>query len=326
MLSGAVPFRIDIHHHLLPPDHIKEIVARRSGGTPAWSPAKSIEDMDRNGVATSILSATQPGVWFDDIATGRRLSRLINDYGAQMMRDYPGRFGLFAAIPLPDVEGSLREIEYAMDALKADGIGLMTSYGSRWLGDASFAPVWEELNRRKAIVYDHPMIPACCGNIRNDTPVSVVEYAADTSRTISSLVFSGTAARFPDIRWIHSHGGGAVPFLLDRFTYFEAGMKPEIRQKILPNGLTHELRKFYYDTAQANSPGALAAIMALSPESQVLFGSDFPFRTASVAVEGLKAYRFTTGQLAAIERGNSLNLFPRLKSPERIAAGPAIRG
>lgn len=312
--ANAKPHRIDIHHHLLPPDFIKEIMARRSVPTPKWSPAQSIEDMDQNGIATSMVSAIQPGVWFDDIPAGRRLSRIVNEYGARMMRDHPGRFGLFAVLPLPDIEGSLREIEYAFDTLKADGIGLMTSYGNRWLGDAVFAPIWEELNRRKTVVYNHPHVPACCGNIRNDTPVSVVEYGADTSRTISSLIFSGTAARFPNISWIHSHGGGAVPFLLDRFTYFEAGMKPDIRQKIMPNGLMHELRKFYYDTAQANHAGALAAIRAMVPETHIMFGSDFPFRSASAVVEGLNAYKFSGREMAAIERENALRLIPRLKS------------
>ncbi len=313
-MATGKPYKIDIHHHLLPPDFISEIIKLRSSPTPAWSVAKSLEDMDRNGIATSLVSQIQPGIWFGDIPTGRRLARVINEYGARMARDHPGRFGLFAALPLPDVEGSLREIEYAFDTLKADGIGLMTSYGSRWLGDAMFAPVWEELNRRKAVVYNHPHSPACCGSLPNSTPVSVVEYAADTSRTISSLIFTGTAARFPDISWIHSHGGGSVPFILDRFTREEAVMKPEVKAKILPNGLVYELKKFYYDTAQANNPGSLAAIMNLVPESHVMFGSDFPFRSADVVVAGLAAYKFSAQERAAIERGNALRIMPKLRA------------
>lgn len=314
-IAGATkPYRIDIHHHLLPPDFIKEIMSRRRSPTPRWSVARSLEDMDRNGIATSLVSQIQPGVWFDDVPTGRRLSRIINEYGARMAQDHPGRFGLFAALPLPDVEGSLREIEYAMDTLKADGIGLMTSYGNRWLGDRLFAPVWEELNRRKAVVYNHPHVPACCGKLGNSTPTSIVEYAADTSRTISSLIFTGTAARFPDISWIHSHGGGAVPFILDRFTRAEEVMRPDRKQKIMPNGVLHELGKFYYDTAQANNPGALAAIMNLVPASRVMFGSDFPFRDASVVVTGLESYTFTAEQRREIDRGNALRIMPRLRA------------
>jgi predicted TIM-barrel fold metal-dependent hydrolase len=312
--AAAKPHRIDIHHHLLPPEFIKEIMARRKSATPKWSVSRSLEDMDRNGVATSLVSQVQPGVWFDDVPAGRRLSRIVNDFGARMAQDHPGRFGLFAALPMPDVEGSLREIEYAMDTLKADGIGVLTSYGNRWLGDAHFAPIWEELNRRKAVVYDHPHSPACCGTLPNSTPASIVEYAADTSRTIASLIYTGTAVRYPDIRWIHSHGGGAVPFILDRFTREDEIMRPERRREIAPTGLVNELRKFYYDTAQANNPGSLAALMNLVPPSQVMFGSDFPFRDAGVVLTGLANYRFSPGERREIERGNALRILPRLRT------------
>lgn len=270
--------------------------------------------MDKNGIATSLVSCIQPGVWFDDVPTGRRLSRIVNEYGAQMAQDHPGRFGLFAVLPMPDIEGSLREIEYAMDTLKVDGIGIMTSYGNRWLGDVAFAPIWEELNRRKVVVYNHPHGPACCSNITNNTPVAVVEYAADTSRTISSLLFTGTAARFPDISWIHSHGGGAVPFILDRFTREESVMRPEVKEKVLPKGLMYELKKFYYDTAQANNLGSLAAIMSFIPDTHVMFGSDFPFRTADFVVGGLGAYKFSAKERMAIDRGNALRIMPKLKT------------
>jgi 6-methylsalicylate decarboxylase len=311
---AAKPYRIDIHHHLLPPEYIKELMKRRSTPVPKWSVATSLENMDRNSIAMSLVSQVQPGVWYDDVPAGRRLSRIINDYGARMAQDHPGRFGLFACLPLPDIEGSLREIEYAFDTLKADGVGLMTSYGNRWLGDAHFAPVWEELNRRKAVVYNHPHSPACCGELPNSTPVSIVEYAADTSRTIASLIFTGTAVRFPDIRWIHSHGGGAAPFVLDRFTREEENMRPDRKAQIIPNGMRHALGQFFYDTAQANNPGSLAAIMNLVPASQVMFGSDFPFRNAEVVVAGLANYKFTAQQRQEIDRGNALRIMPRLKT------------
>src|SRR5262245_50041013 len=155
--------RVDFHHHFIPPRHLEAIVAQReSGRTPAWSPEMSIGEMDKNGIATSIVSLVQPGVWIGGIENSRRLARECNEYGARMMSDHRGRFGLFAAIPLPDVQGSLREIEYAIDTLKADGIGLMTSFEDKYLGDPAFAPVYEELNRRQAIVYVHPTQPKCC--------------------------------------------------------------------------------------------------------------------------------------------------------------------
>jgi predicted TIM-barrel fold metal-dependent hydrolase len=312
VLVGGKPHRIDIHHHLIPPKYVAELTKQVKGENPprSWSPAASIDDMDKNGIATSIASLMQPQLTFGDAALGRRLARASNEYGATLVRDYPGRFGLFATLPMLDVEGSLKEIAYALDVLKADGIGLMTSYRGKYLGDPAFWPVWEELNRRKAVVYNHPLSVDCCRNpIPQFIQNSAIEYATDTTRMIASLLFSGAAARFPDIRWIHSHGGGTMPFLYARFTRQEAATKD--REKLLPNGVAHEIRKFNYDTAQANHAGALAALLKLAPVSQVMFGTDYPYRPCAETVAGLAAYGFTTADLAAIERGNALRLLPR---------------
>ena len=308
--AAAAPHRIDVHHHLFPPAY-RSAVGDRATNQPVWSPAQSIEEMDKGGIATSLLSISSPGVWFGDVQEGRRLARIVNDYGSMTAKDHPGRFGLFAALPLPDIDGSLREIEYAFETLKADGIGLLTSYGDKWLGDASFAPVWSELNRRKAVIYTHPTTAACCGNLKNDVPAVMIEWATDTTRTAASLLFSGTAARYPDIRWIFSHGGGTMPFLLSRFVYQEATMKG--KERVLPKGLIYELKKFYYDTAQANSAPALAALLKVAPTSQILFGTDYPFRTAAEVTGGLTAQRFPTKDLRAIERDNALRLLPELQ-------------
>jgi predicted TIM-barrel fold metal-dependent hydrolase len=305
------PHRIDIHHHLFPPNYRSTIASIGAGNLAAWTTEQSLAEMDKGGIQTSVLSVSPPGIWFGDAAQSRNLARMINDYGAKMSQDSPGRFGLFAALPLPDIEGSLREIEYALDTLKADGIGLMTNYGDRWLGDASFAPVWEELNRRKVVIYTHPNTPTCCTNIKDEVGPGTIEWATDTTRTTASLLFSGTAARYPDIRWILSHGGGTTPFLLSRFVRQEADMKE--REKRLPKGVMYELKKFYYDTAQANHPGALAALLKLAPISQIVYGTDYPYRTAAEENDGLSAQHFLPQDLLAIERGNALRILPRLK-------------
>ena len=302
---------IDIHHHLFAPDYRAAIAAIGAGGAPRWSPEQSLAEMEKSRVQTSLLSLAPPGLWFGDAAQARKLARMVNDYGAKLAKDYPGRFGLFAALPLPDPEGSLREIEYAYDTLHAEGIGLMTSYEDKWLGDASFAPVWAELNRRKAVIYTHPNTPACCGKLNDDVPSGVIELAVDTTRTMASLLFSGTAARYPDIRWLLSHGGGTTPFLLSRFTRQEEEMKE--REKRLPKGLLYELKKFYYDTAQANHPGALDALLRIVPVSQVLFGSDYPYRVGADVNAGLAAYHFSPQDVLAIERDNTLRILPQLK-------------
>jgi predicted TIM-barrel fold metal-dependent hydrolase len=309
--SQAKPYRIDVHHHFLPPELAQKIAATRQGGAPPeWSPELSLEQLERNGIQTAMASIMQPGIWTGNAEESRTLCRRSNDYGAKLVNDHPGRFGLFAPLPLPDTEGSLREIEYIFDTLKADGVGLMTQYDGKYPGDPAFTPVFEELNRRSAIVYFHPTNPQCCLNLVKGVTIGTIEFATDTSRAIASLVFSGTTTKFPQIRWIFSHGGGTMPFLLGRFEQLAKDRK----DAFLPGGAGPELRKFYYEVAQATHAGALAALLKVAPVSQVLLGSDYPFRGVADAVEEVEQYSFTKAQKMAIERDNALRLMPRLKA------------
>jgi 6-methylsalicylate decarboxylase len=313
---GKVPAertRVDVHHHFLPSFHVDAMMAsgrRMAGAPPKWSPALSLEEMDRSGIATAILSIVQPGTWYgDNVEESRSLTRRLNDYGAGMVRDHPGRFGLFASIAPPDVQGSLTETAYAFDTLKADGIGLLTSYADQYLGDPSFAPVYEELNRRKALIYVHPTTPACCRGLLPGIPPSSIEYATDTTRTIAHLVFSGTAARYPDIRWIFSHSGGTLPFLLSRFIRLAEERKPAH----LPNGPLPAFKQFHYELAQGNTPGQIAALLRMVSVSQVMYGTDYPFRDGAEVNQGIADWGFDAADLRAIERENALKLMPRLR-------------
>ena len=304
----AAKSRIDVHHHFVPPFHADVMATRRaSGRPPKWTPQMSIDEMDRSGIATAIVSLVQPGAWFgDDMALSRRLSRECNEYGAKMIADHPGRFGLFAAIAPPDADGGLKEIEYAFDTLKADGVGLFTSYGDKYLGDPSFEPVYAELNRRKAVVYVHPTTPACCGNILPGIGASTIEYATDTTRTITQLVFSGVATKFPDIRWIFSHSGGTLPFLTAR-------LEVEAQRKKLQSGAAPILRQFYYELAQGTTPGQLAALLKMAPVAQLLYGTDYPFRPGAEVNAGIAAQGFSPDEVRSIEHELAMKLMPRLK-------------
>jgi len=310
--TPPAPRRVDVHHHVAPPRYVAELAPRRllQPVSVSWTPARSLEDMDRAGVATAITSITTPGVWFGDAEAARRLARECNEYAARLAVDFPGRFGVFAALPLPDVEGSLREIAYALDVLKADGACLFTSYGDKWLGDPAFAPVMAELDRRHAVAFTHPTANACCQNLVPDVPPPIIEYGTDTTRTIASLVFSGTSARCPGIQFIFSHAGGTMPFLTERFTRLP--LANTSLQARVPRGVLYELQRFHYDVAQAAHPMALASLLRLVPVSQVLFGTDFPFRTSLDHVKGLADFGISAGDLQAIERGNAVRLLPRL--------------
>ena len=301
--------RIDVHHHFLPPAHA-EALARHKFGSPKWSAQMSIDEMGKSGIASAMLSQVQPGTWFGDAQESRALSRSINEYGARMVKDHPGKFGLFATISPPDIEGSLKEIEYAFDTLKVDGLGILTSYQGKYLGDATFAPVYDELNRRKAVIYVHPLTPACCNNAVPGIPPGSIEYATDTTRTIAHLVFSGTAQKYPDIRWIFSHSGGTLPFLTQRF------VRQQMVQKHphLPNGPIPEFQKFYYELAQGNTKAQLAALFEMVSVSQVLYGTDYPYRDGAEVNDGIANWKFSAADLRAIERDTAIKLIPRLKA------------
>jgi len=309
----AKPRRIDVHHHFAPPFWAAQARAAGAGGGAPWSMEGTLADMELGGVAKSILSIVQPGTWFKDDQQARALAREVNDYAAKMRSTHPTRFGIFTTLPMPDAEGSLKEIEYGFDTLKADGVGMFTSYGSKWLGDASFTPVLSELNRRKAVVYVHPTNPACCSALQPGIGASTIEYATDTTRTIASLLFSGAANRFPDIRWIWSHSGGTMPFLFARFDRLEESMGAAKAKAVLPRGSLYEVKRFYYETAQGNTPMQFSALLKMIPVSQVLFGSDYPYRPAMECVEGLDAYKFKTADRRAIEYGNAERIMPQLK-------------
>jgi predicted TIM-barrel fold metal-dependent hydrolase len=302
--------RIDVHHHMLPPFYMD---LRRAvpnvGAMPTWSPSKSLDDMEKNGVTTAMLSLAVSGVTFDAGEGGRSLARKSNDFGAQLVKDHPASFGLLAALPLPDPQGSLSEIEYALDTLHADGIALLSSYNDKWLGDTSYAPVFEELNRRKAVVFVHPSAPNCCANLQAHVPASTMEFLFDTTRTIESLLMSGTFSRFPNVQFIFSHGGGAMPVLANRM----ARTFPKDLAAQVPNGVLYELKRQYYDTASASNPTSLSALMSVVPSTQILFGSDFPFLSAGEPASDLMHSGLPDNTIEAIDRNNAVRLFGRLK-------------
>ncbi len=318
---SAGPRIIDTHHHFYPPKFTAELVKRltESASQKAlrtnWNPQFSLDQMDKCGVVTAIGSLTSPGVWLGNNEEGRAWARQCNEYGAQLIKDYPGRFGMWAAIPLPDIDGSLREIEYALDTLKLDGIGLLTSYeNGKLLGDPKYEPVMKELNRRKAVIFVHPTV-TCCSDPIEPLNESVIEFPTDTTRTITSLIYRGTFARNPDIRFIFSHGAGTLPMILTRISGATKKMTPEQRAAIIPHGFEGELQRQYYDVASvATNPPGMAAVLKLFSTSHLLFGSDLPYWTIAAIVDGLNSMDLPAQDLRAIQRENALTLLPRVKA------------
>ena len=330
--STAKGGRIDVHHHFTPPALLTGPPARGRGGLGPWTPEQSLEQMDKFDIAVAILSMTQMGdILYDGTEKGAAAVRLGNDYGAKLMADHPKRFGLFTSVPLPDIDGVMKELEYGLDQLKSDGIGIYTNDNhNRWPGDPYYDPMWQELNRRKAIVFVHPHSPTCCSMIAKPAPQTVVEYGADTTRVIANLLFSGLAHKLPDITCVFAHGGGMMPYVIERFlnatteeivpgiiTKGQGGkgvVGDNPRKDAMPNGVLYELRRMYYDTAQCSNPVAMGALRKVVPVSQIVFGTDFHWRTAEETGRGLITGKiFNDAELHAINRGNAERLLPRYR-------------
>jgi 6-methylsalicylate decarboxylase len=311
---------IDTHHHFYPPEYQKlwlDYEDQRKlphfPGQVAWSKAKAIEDMDRAGIRTAVLSvASTPGVWFDlGPDKANELARTCNDFAAGMMRDNPGRFGLFATLSMLDIDKTLKEIEYGFDTLKADGVGLQTNYGDKWLGNAAYKPVFDELNRRKAVVYVHPLVASCCAQLSVGTFPAVIEVPHDTTRTVTSLLLSGGFARWRDISWLFSHAGGTIPIMAGRIEAFY-GARPNLRE-FAPEGILGELARLNYDTANATNAPAIAALLKLVPAARVTYGSDYPYFQLD-QMKNLEQLGLDAADLKAIGSENAIRLIPRLKT------------
>lgn len=308
--------RIDVHHHITAPAWRDALVEAKMDNplVHLWTVEKSLEAMEAGGVDTSISSMP---FQFDHLEGEKaaRIARATNDFAKDLEAKHPGRFGTFGTLPLPHVEESLREIAYLYDELNVDGICLQTSYGAMWLGYEEFAPVFEELNRRRATVYTHPIECTGCSCSVRDVQPMFVEFGADTTRTIASLITARAAERYPDINFIFSHGGGVLTAVAERFLVQMVRMPP-MAGRIAREDVERDLRHFYYDTAQITHSVTLDALLALVPSSQVLFGSDWPYRSPAETAAGYSG-RLDPSVANGIDRLNALRILPSLEQRVR---------
>lgn len=325
--------RISVHHHYGPPMWMKVLAENDALNVEPWKdwhPSHAVEAMDRAGVQTSISSITVPGIYFwehfgnqqappgakvkNDVVA---MARDANEFGAKMKKDYPGRFGIWASLPLPLVDESLKEIEYALDTLKLDGIGLTTSIGTKYMGDLSFTPVFEELNRRKAVVYTHPGAAPCCLYLIPKVGPTTLEYSQDTARTIVSWIESGQAEKFPDVGWIFSHHGGDIWSQRYINSEFGTSRKAFENPEKPPRKLSF-LRKYYYDTAASANWFQMQTVKQIVGMSQVVLGDDNPYGEPLTFVKSLKALAddgtLTVEEVNAVLRDNMLRFMPQLKA------------
>jgi len=268
--------------------------------------------MDDLDIATAIMSFTSPGIWYGDQTQTTALARQCNDYLAGLAEDHSGRYGGFAFLPLPDVDASLAEIARLYDELKLDGITLLTSVDNRYIGHPDFEPIYEELNRRRAVVLIHPCYPAGTEADGWDIPRMLIDYPFETTRVAVNLIMQGVMKRCPDIRFILSHAGGTLPMLAHRVALFD---KKTPFQENYPDGAMASLQRFYYDTALSGDAVPLAALTGVVDPSRILFGTDYPYIPEDIATAETTGFDgwdgFDDATRAAINRANSEPLFPR---------------
>nr|BBW89511.1 orsellinic acid decarboxylase [Arthrobacter sp.] len=317
MTNSPTPL-VDVHAHFVTDAYIK--AAKNAGhefpdgmsGWPAWDASTHLELMDRWGVSTAILSISSPGTHFGDDRAARSLTREVNDFGADVARSHPGRFGHFASLPLPDVQGSLQELAYALDQLGSDGVAIETNTAGLYLGDKRYHPLWAELNDRRAVVFVHPTSPPCFEAVSLGRPRPMLEFIFDSTRAVSDLVFSGVFAAYPHIEWIFTHGGGALPLLADRMDLFRT-----VFLKGDPDEATvqQQVGRLWFDMAGSPFPQQVPALVRAFGSDRLLYGSDYCWTPAAG----------TTAQIASLEAAeqpakdtwrtlstrNASRLFPR---------------
>ncbi|MGU3586411.1 amidohydrolase family protein [Rhodococcus sp. C26F] len=309
-----MPGRIDTHQHIVPPRYRQWLLEKglTAGGRaiPEWSAENALELMGDNEIDTAIVSVSTPGVEPTvDLSEGRSLARELNEFTAGVVADYPGRFGFFATLTLPDVEGALIETSYALDELGADGVVLLANSKGIYLGDPAFDPLFEELDRRSTVVFVHPShLPA---DPVPGLPPYTVDFLLDTTRAAVNLARSGTLDRYPNMKVILSHAGGFLPYAAQR-----AANVASPHDDGDDDGL-RVMRKFYFDTALSSSPYALPSLLAFADPTHITYGSDWPYAPAA------RSAKFTTSlddysdiDHAAVNRGNAELLFPRFSLTE----------
>lgn len=313
---------IDVHAHFLPPAYRE---ALRSNGfrlldggmpVPDWSPRQALDLMDEVGLTGAMLSVSSPFAATVAGADAPALCRLVNDYAAALRSQFPKRFGALAMLPVPDVAASLAEIGHALDDLALDGVALPTNAAGIYLGDPALAPVLAALDERRATVFVHPTSPCCFEKFGLALPAPMIEFPFDTTRALTSLLYSGAADRYERINFIFTHGGGTMPFLAPRIA--RIGASPVVGKRSRPvQEPIDRLRSWHYDLASVTTNAQVEALRAMVPASRILFGTDYPFASAPSArsaVETFPALSFPPEDHPAILCGNAARLFPLFAS------------
>jgi predicted TIM-barrel fold metal-dependent hydrolase len=309
---------VDLHHHVIPEFYwqASNEDGNAAGGItpPRWSLDGAIAYLDEARIDVAVPSISTPSVHFGDDAAARILARRVNEYLAEIKRDRPDRFGAFAALPLPDVEGTLEQLAYAFDVLELDGVSMLTNAGGGYLGDDRFDDIFAELQRRGAVVFIHPTASPDPIAHTLGLPDALLDYPVDTSRAIAKLHYSNTFARTPDVKYVFAHAGGTIPFVASRFAIVdEMDVIPGADER---GAFADVLPRLYWDTASAFGDPVLHLLRSVAGLGNVVFGTDYPYPRDAISIAGLRQLESTL-ELDDNERrrvlgGSAARLIPRL--------------
>ena len=309
---------VDLHHHVIPEFYwqASNEDGNAAGGItpPQWSFDGAIAYLDEARIDVAVPSISTPGVHFGHDAAARVLARRVNEYLAEIKRDRPDRFGGFAVLPLPDVEGTLEQIAYAFDVLELDGVSMLTNAGGSYLGDDRFDDIFAELQRRAAVAFIHPTASPDPIAHTLGFPDALLDYPVDTSRAIAKLHYSNTFARTPDVKYVFAHAGGTIPFVASRFAIVdEMDVIPGSDER---GAFASALPRLYWDTASAFGDPVLHLLRSVAGLGNVVFGTDYPYPRDAISIAGLRQLESTL-ELDDDERrrvlgGSAARLIPRL--------------
>jgi len=315
-----MPKYIDVHHHILPPFYRDALnnagIPKKYGITlPEWSVNSSKKIMEKYDIESAITSISTPAVCIGDKEFSKNLARQCNDFAAELSNKYPKMYGAFATLPLPHIDATINEIKYALEELKMEGVTLLSNYDGLLLGNEIFYPIYNELNKRHAIVFIHPTIPLPCCSEMNFLPASMFEFICDTSRTIINMLFKGIFEKYENIKFIIPHAGGTIPYLAGRINLYET-LIPSLKENI-PKGAYHYLKNLYYDTAMSTSTATLNCLREFVPIKNILVGTDYPFIIDKGIEEQFKLLEqypyFSSSEKECVNHENMRRLFLRFR-------------
>jgi 6-methylsalicylate decarboxylase len=316
---------IDVHHHVVLPEY-EAALARAGAADPSRplhrrvTPQQALDAMAELGIAAAVLNPlSAAGVHHGSDAHARHLTQSTNEALAKFASHAPDRLGFFAALPLPDLDGGLRALAHALDHLRADGIILLTSQNGWYVGDPAFDALYAELDRRGAVVFVHPASPAYVSALRLDLWAAYVEYPFETTRVAANLIYNGITSRYPNIKWILAHGGGALPYLSVRLRLMEESDKnaPPFRARV-PEGVAPHIRSFWFDVALVGGAAPMAALAEIADPARILYGSDWPYLERAFVrdqmTDLMRLPQFAGERRAALEWRNAASLLPRFRA------------